>query len=334
MTDRMRFFVFLSILAACDSRDAPKPSGPAPVQAAPAASSPSTARAAEVEPTPKDGVVLDADAILPVGAPSVVRLLETGGEPRTVLRYAIPSGAEEVAELHLGIVVEMKAKGSDLPKQNVPEIILRLELASGADGHVDGTITKLTLEPKTTAEQALAKQMQPTLVGLQGLKLGYTMTPEGRVHDVKLAPGAESSATSRQMLDQLTQSLDSMVVPLPIEPVGVGAVWQVISRLRAGADVLEFAKYRLQKQTGAVLELTSELTQLAASRSMAVPGGSTTGKLESFQSSGTGSVRADLGKLVPQSAKASVHGLVVSTVAGVGSMSVDSTLELAASSVR
>ena len=214
---------------------------------------------------------------------------------------------------------------------------MRLDLSAGtrdaAGLHVEGVISKVSTEPKSDAEKKLARSLAATVQRIQGLKLSYVATPEGRLRDIKIAEGTNVDATALQMLDQMKQSFDSMVVPLPTEPVGVGAVWQVIGRMKAGAEVLQFARYTLRKVevkpgAGTVIELDNETKQLAAARGMSIPGNGTTGKLEEFRSSGKGSIRADLGQLVPERASGDVDGHVVSTVPGVGAMTVDTKLNL------
>lgn len=304
--------------------------------AAPAASvfAPTSKSGAVAVPTPKDGVLepAAADALLALGAPARVHVIDAGAEPRAVLRYDVPAGSKQSTDMRMAMELEVRAAGNDLPRQKLPDLVMRLDLvASTRDAlgvHVDGVISKVTMEPKSAEERKLASAMATALGGIQGLKIAYVTTPEGRVRDIKIAAGSAIDSAAMQMLDQLKQSFDSMVVPLPTEAVGVGAVWQSVARLKAGAEVVQFSRYTLKKREGTVIELVSELTQLAAARAMSVPGNGTTGKLEEFRSSGKGSVHADLRKLVPERASGDVTGHVVSTVAGVGTMTVDTTLNL------
>ena len=56
------------------------------------------------------------------------------------------------------------------------------------------------------------------------------LSPKGRTRDVKidLPKGLPPSAQTR--IDGLDRWFEWIVAPLPIEPVGLGAKWQVISR--------------------------------------------------------------------------------------------------------
>lgn len=326
----------LCFLLGCDSKEPTPAVKPAP--SASAAPAPVASNAAIPVPTPKDGVVEAgaADALLTLGAPSIVRVLNAGAEPRAMLRYEVPAGSKQSTDMRMAMELEMRAAGSDLPRQKVPDLVMRLDLLAAtrdaAGVRVDGVISKVSMEPKSEEEKKLARSMGAALAGIQGLKLSYVATPEGRVRDIKIAAGAAVDSTSLQMLDQMKQSFDSMVVPLPNQPVGAGAVWQVVGRMKAGAEVLQFSTYTLRKlepgKPSPTIELDSELVQLAAARAMAVPGNGTTGKLEEFRSSGKGSIRADLGKLVPERATGDMDGHVISTVPGVGTMTVDTTMNL------
>ena len=337
----MRALVVLGLgfgVLGCDPE--PKKAQPAldlpPIaSAAPSAAASSTAVAV---PTPKDGVLepAAADALLLLGAPSIVRVVDAGAAPRAVLKYDVPAGQKQSTDMRMAMELEVRASGNDLPRQKVPDLVMRLDLVAttrdAAGVHVDGVISKVATEPKSDDEKKLAKSMGAALAGIQGLKMAYVATADGRVRDIKIAAGGAVDSAALQMLDQLKQSFDSMVVPLPTEPVGVGAVWQVVGRMKAGAEVVQFSRYTLKKKEGAVIELESEITQLAAARAMSVNG--TTGKLEEFRSTGKGSIRADLGKLVPERASGDVAGHVVSTVPGVGAMTVDTTLNLQFMPVR
>jgi len=324
-----------ALASGCDDKPAPTPLvAPAVTDAAATTAAVIPAAASSfVVPTPKDGVLdaAAADALLTLGAPSIVRVLDAGAEPRSVLRYDIPAGAKQSTDMRMAMELELRAAGNDLPRQKIPDLVMRIDLTAAtrdaAGVHVEGVISKVTTEPKGEDEKKLARSMSAALAGIQGLALSYVATPDGRIRDVKIAAGAKVDPTALSMLDQMKQSFDSMVVPLPTEPVGAGAVWQVVGRMKAGAEVLQFSRFTLKKKQGAVIELESQVTQLAAARSMSVPG-TGTGKLEEFRSGGKGTIRTDLGKLVPEQASGDVEGHVVSTVPGVGAMTVDTTLNL------
>ncbi len=338
MIVRTTLCLCLCSLLACDTKE-PAPAKPAPrAPAMVAAATPATASSAIPIPTPKDGVVeaAAADALLTLGAPSLVRVLNAGAEPRVLLRYEVPAGSKQSTDMRMAMELEMRAAGNDLPRQKVPDLVMRMDLVAAtrdASGvRVDGVISKVTTEPKSDDEKKLARSMAKALAGIQGLRVSYVATPEGRVRDITIAAGAAVDPRSLEMLDQMKQSFDSMVVPLPNEPVGVGAAWQVVGRMKAGAEVLQFSTYTLRKlevgKSSPIVELDSELVQLAAARAMSVPGNGATGKLEEFRSSGKGSIRADLGKLVPERATGDVQGHVISTVPGFGIMTVDTTMNL------
>ncbi len=324
-------------LGACDD----KPAAPAATQSAvdagvnvevrAAASIAPVASAASV-PTTHDGILDDADKWLALGAPSTVKVIDAGAEPRSVLRYDLPEGAKQSTDMRMAMVFEVRASGNDMPRQKVPELVLRLDLTAlsrSAEGvRVEGVISKVSTEPTSDEERKLAAGMSRALASIQGLRVSYLTTPEGRVRDVSIANGKNVDAAALSMVDQLKQSFDSMVVPLPSEPVGVGAVWQAVGRMKAGAEVVQFTRFTLKKKDAGVIELTTELTQLAANRSMSMPGNGVTGTLIEFRSHGSGTLRSDLRKLVPESARAEIAGHVVTSVAGVGTMTVDTTLDL------
>ena len=111
-------------------------------------------------------------------------------------------------------------------------------------------------------------------------------------------PGAQA------LVEGINQSFESMVAPLPVEPVGLGAKWQVISRMAAsGADLLQSATYTLKARDGVKATLDMVTTQLSASdtiKALGSPGGAVT-HVKSFSSGGTGTTKIDTTSVVPES---------------------------------
>jgi hypothetical protein len=137
---------------------------------------------------------------------------------------------------------------------------------------------------------------------MKGLGMGYWISPKGHVRDVKLDVPKSFPAAAEQMLQGMNQSFESMVAPLPNEPVGVGARWQVVSRMAsAGADMLQSAMYTLKARDGGKATLEVTLVQLAASDSIKAPGmpPGVTAQVKAFSSGGSGTSQLDTKNVAP-----------------------------------
>ena len=71
----------------------------------------------------------------------------------------------------------------------------------------------------------------------------------------------------------MSQSFESMTAPLPDEPIGLGARWEVITRVaNGGADLVQDATYTLKARDGDKASLGVVVVQLAARDTVQAPG--------------------------------------------------------------
>jgi hypothetical protein len=74
-------------------------------------------------------------------------------------------------------------------------------------------------------------------------------------------------------IDELSQRLLGVAVPLPSVPIGVGARWRAVTVLRQGLGVVkQTASYELIGQDGPSLTLTVDIKRVAEEQRVAAPG--------------------------------------------------------------
>jgi predicted small lipoprotein YifL len=260
-------------------------------------------------PKAKDGVLAPgaADKVLPVGAQPIIRLIDAGAEPRSDLSYALNKGGTQKLQMSMDMVMSMRMGAKSLPPTTIPTMSMQLDMAitdksPSGEWKVDSKLTRVTVSAKGAQQEQMAAAMRPQVEGMKGLGMGYWINGKGHVRDVKLDIPKNFPAAAQQMLQGMNQSFESMVAPLPNEPVGVGARWQVISRMAsAGADLLQSATYTLKARDGGKATLEVKLVQLAASDSINAPGmppGVTT-QVKSFSSGGSGTSLLDTKNVAP-----------------------------------
>lgn len=286
-------------------------------------------------PAATDGVLADgvADRILKTGGPPVVKLIAAGDEPREPISYALSENKKQVTGMRMNLDMTMKMGDKDVPKTTLPEIGMNLDLGTGkkdpsGDIAVSGTISKVAVLPKSDQEKQLAKALEPVMGGMKGMKIEYFVSPKGRAHDVKVTMPPKADPNAAQMLEQMKQSFDSMVAPLPEEPVGNGASWVVITRISTGADVLQYTTYKLKSRKGSKVELETTVKQFAASGTLNLPGGAGAGHISKFLSDGGGASSLDLGSLAPEKGTGNVSGSMGFEAGAVGRMNVDTKVKL------
>jgi hypothetical protein len=119
----------------------------------------------------------------------------------------------------------------------------------------------------------------------------------------------------------MSQSFESMVTPLPSEPVGVGARWQVITRISSGgADLLQSTIYTLKSRDGSRARLEETVVQLSASDTIHAPQmpAGMAAKVKAFSSTGQGTAQLDLKSVTPESGTLSLKTSMTIAVAGAG----------------
>lgn len=279
-----------------------------------------------------------ADKILKAGSRPLVKLIAPGAEPREVLTYALDKGLKQSLGMGMDMVMSLKMGHSAMPPMTIPRMVMNLDMTVGdkdasGDWKIDAALLRVGLEPKGPQQQQMADQMQPHVDGMKGLTMTYFVTPKGHVHDVKINVPPSFPAQAQQMLTGMNQSFESMVAPLPNEPVGIGGKWEVTTRVvSSGADLLQFAVYTLKEKAGSKATLDVTVTQVAASEKITAPGmpAGATAKLKRFSSGGSGTNKLDVKSATPEGGRMTVKtgmDLEVSLGAsGAESTSVETTL--------
>jgi hypothetical protein len=277
-----------------------------------------------------------ADQVLKAGEPPKVVLLSAGAEPREALSYLLEPGVKQTTVMSMDMTMSMAPEGAAVPqKAELPTIEMSLDLSSGAkdpggDIAITGVVGGIGIVAKPGPQEQLKGMLEPALAGIKGLSINYKVSPKGRARDVKVGMPANAPANAQQMMEQMKQSFESMVAPLPDEAIGVGAEWQVVTRISTGADILQWTNYKLVSRNGKNIELAAVVKQLAASGVLSggqLPPG-VTAEVLAFRSSGTGSSSVELSQLAPSKGLGDVRSSI--TVSGGGQkMSIDTEVRIA-----
>jgi hypothetical protein len=110
--------------------------------------------------------------------------------------------------------------------------------------------------------------MKKSMDGIKGLT-GTTKTQgNGIVKDVQMSIPAGANPQLAQSLSQFKETMKSACMPLPVEPVGVGARWEYKTRVKGqqGITIDQTATYQLVSINQDQLELKITMVQNAASQ--------------------------------------------------------------------
>lgn len=289
-------------------------------------------------PKPASGVLSPgvADKVLPVGQPPIVRLLEPGAEPRSDLSYTLVKGTSQKMAMAMDMAVGLKTKGQSAPSMPMPRMTMTFDTTTAdkngaGEFKIDSRLVATSVDPSGGQQEQMARALRPQIEAMKGLGMTYWVNPRGNVRDVKLDVPPSVPAAAQQIMNGMSHSFESMVTPLPQEPVGVGARWQVVSRLNTGgADILQSAIYTLKSRSGQRASLDVTVLQLAANdtiRTPQMPAGMSA-KIKTFSSTGSGTSQLDVKSVAPEGGTMSLKTTMEISVQGAGAGE-DSTVETA-----
>lgn len=242
-----------------------------------------------------------------VGAAHLV-LLDPGAAPRRPLRYAVPDGQREACRMSMEQHLTMDPAEVKIPDSAFPVEHYLFDLAvdgveDGGDVRTTWSLREARQTSKTPVPPALQKSyahLSKTLVGLGG---SQRVTANGMLRSHAMRPKPDMPAMLRAQTERLARGLSDLTVPLPVEPVGVGARWEVTEALDAvGLRVTRTLTFELRGIDGDTLDVLMEIAQTAPKQTLHLPilqsGPSIT--LLSLHTVGEATTRVDLGHLLPQ----------------------------------
>ncbi len=256
--------------------------------------------------------------------PPTVTLLDAGQEPRKELRLKFVEGATQQSIMTITMSQTATVDEEETPSQVIPPIIQTMEIHIDSV-ELDGS-AKISLEILEAHADAQAKGVDPVLVGLlndayadiAGLFVTSHVTPRGIYTSTTFELPENTPPGYEQIIQSMSQSLDQMSNPFPIEPVGVGAIWRVVSVVELGAPLVVKREFELVAIDGDTITLrTTGDVQLIHDKAPAdipeLPEGMSM-TFDSIFGSVTGSATQNLHELMPRSAKGSQQTTIVSTM--------------------
>lgn len=224
-------------------------------------------------------------------------LIDAGLAPRSELRYRVTKGTRTPI-----VVTADIAMGDGAQKLPWPTVVTKSEVAA-EDALPDGTIKVRYTVIETHAEDRpnavlTAEQMTQPLQLLVGTSITGTLSPTGVLGAITLDTAGKSLPPALQnQVSALSRTLEQSVMPLPVEPVGVGALWTFTQPVdQNGMKLSAKTTIKVTAMTEATLTvaLTSELS--GPDQEVDVSGSKVKISKVSGTMRGTGVV--DLGRLV------------------------------------
>lgn len=254
--------------------------------------------------------LLAALSFLLVAAPAVeaeaqttkpkVKLLSAGKGAKKVLRYDLKKGARET----MVMVMDMQMSGAMLGNMTLPATQMTMDVkvtaVRGGKATYAFEITSAKAVSRPGVDQNIIAMMDQQLAGMVGTKGTAVVDRRGFTSDMKLEFPAAMPAMMKQQMQSQMSGMDQVSSPLPAEPVGAGARWEVHQTLdQNGIKVTQVARFELLQRKGKRGKMKATVTQKAPPQTINTGAGSA--KLLDLSSKGGGTVHFDLAKLVPNS---------------------------------
>ena len=236
-----------------------------------------------------------------------VELLNPGVEPRQQLRLKPAIDLKETTVMTLKMDMEISAAGRSSPAKS-PVSVMTFEtkvtkIDPNGDIHYESAYTNVDITGDTeNTPPAVRDAMRSTLKSMVGMKGSFIMDNRGfnKGSNFILPEGADNNL--KQMVRQMSKSLEQVASPLPAEAVGKGAKWRVSSSSDfSGLNVNDIATYELASWQDGVASLNVIIEQQANPQNITSPQlpPGTILTLKSFTSQGRGKVTARLDRLNP-----------------------------------
>ena len=245
----------------------------------------------EPEPTdePTDEPVADDEASCGTDGPPQVTVTDPGAEPRTLMELSPTAGDTVALDMRMASEAAQTLDGVPQQGQQIPPMLMGMELT--VDEVTDDEVTVSLVYDKAEFESddvALQRALE-SLVGVTGT---VTTTRSGAFVDGSIDTSGLDPMMA-QAIGQLDTQLEQLSMPLPAEPVGVGAVWTTTSEIdSSGVVFCNVATYRLTEFDGDAYTLETELEQQAEPTTIEDASGSI--EVVDGSGSGTGTSRGSL----------------------------------------
>jgi hypothetical protein len=338
----MRVWILLLVVAsACSRTETSQPAEQAPEPAAQEAvqtdEEPTAAEkpTAEEAPKPPPGI----EAVIDLGAPPTVKLLDAGKAPYKPLRTKFEAGAKQSLRIQSDWMVETVYGPVLKVTSEMPSLVYELE-TEVKEARDDGArfgfrVAKVAAKSREGVKPEQLEAAQKIGASLEGKTGSFSISPRGIVEKLTMQAPPDASLLVSDMIDQIKRAIRLSSLPLPEEPVGKGAKWTATQILeQRTAQFQHTSTYELGDATEKQVKATGEQTAEAPKQDLTLPGSRSGAvfKLDKLEFSGKGEGTWPLDQLGSASEKTLSAFIMTATAPKREAviMAVDTTLEVKA----
>ncbi|MBX3285652.1 MAG: hypothetical protein KF703_09940 [Actinobacteria bacterium] len=270
---------------------------------------------------------------------TMVEVLDTGTPPLAPLRLSFREGDTTTLSLTIDLDVTQTSGSArqELVTPTVREVAtLTVDGVDDGEAMVSLAFTEANVvRTDTDLTDQEAAELDAALAALVGIRASGRVTELGEVSSFRYDLPDDLDPAVATTLERTRDQLDAAVVPLPGEPVGVGARWRATTTSRVGGFPLrQETTYELTEVGDGTIAYTAEVRQSAEDQDVALDGlpQGTTAHLVSSRVEGSATGTMDLGSVAAE-ARSSLAGTQVIDIRQRGAADRRLTQELALSVV-
>jgi hypothetical protein len=255
-----------------------------------------------------------------------VELLNPGTDPKQELRFQPKVNAKQAITLTMNMDVASSVEGRSIPKFKIPASVMKMETTvtqvdPNGDIHFQFAYTDGDVVADSTAQPEVVNAMRSAIKKMVGLKGSFVSDNRGQIQSGNFVLPEGLDPMTKQLFDQVSNSITQLSAPVPAAAVGKGAKWRVASSLNLGGiNLSQSTIYELAGLQDNVANLNINLEQQATSQALALPNlpsGSTL-TLKSLKSQGQGQMKMRLDAAMPVQANISLNSNNEMNVKGAG----------------
>lgn len=275
---------------------------------------------------------------IPARKPPRIKLLDAGPAATEVMRLHPAAGQRETLEMTMGMEMKLRSGAKAMPSVALPTnritFVVEVERVEADSIVVRHAVEAYEVEPRPGTPATLVEQVRSSVAPLEQYRAVMRMDPRGAVLGGEAEIPRDLPASVHQAMQQMSESLGQVAVPLPEEAVGPGARWRTTQDLEQGGMKLrQRGEYRLTSREGDRATLEVSLEQTLLDPEIEPPGMlGAKARVSRFTSSGQGTIELDLGHLAPTRFDMSVELSMAMDVTAMGqsqSLDMDTTISLA-----
>ena len=242
------------------------------------------------------------------GAPPTVTLTSPGAQPRKALRFVIANGHREHMTMDTALAMTLAVGENSIPEVKLPLFRVGADLAVTAvsetgDMTISITFTDVNWIAASGSDPSVLGRLNSMTADLKGLSGTIVMSNRAVTREVKLDISRISNPEFLQLMAGVQQMVQNLSLPLPEEPVGIGATWDVRLGLTANG-VQTSAKYSVEigalDDTSCTLKVSLEQTAPPQSISNPAMSGATI-SVDSLNGTAAGTTKIQFDMLTPTS---------------------------------